>query len=73
MSRAVAQQHLDRLSAIDAAFLHQEGPNTHMHIGGVVTLEAPAPDFRALREHVLHPADRLIVGTEHVGACSSTR
>ena len=48
----MAQQHLDRLSAIDAAFLHQEGPTKHMHIGGVVTLEAPAPDFDALREHV---------------------
>ena len=28
------QQHLDRLSAIDAGFLAQEKPNTHMHIGG---------------------------------------
>ena len=27
------QRHLDRLSAIDAGFLAQEKPNTHMHIG----------------------------------------
>jgi WS/DGAT/MGAT family acyltransferase len=51
-SIVVAQQHLDRLSAVDAAFLHQESPTTHMHIGAVVTLEPPAPDFVALREHV---------------------
>ena len=48
----MAQQHLDALTAADAAFLHQEGPATHMHIGGVVTLEAPAPSFPALRDHV---------------------
>ena len=46
------QQHLDRLSAVDASFLHQEGPTTQMHIGGVVILEGPPPDFRALRDHV---------------------
>jgi acyl-CoA synthetase (AMP-forming)/AMP-acid ligase II len=48
----VAQQHLDRLSAVDAAFLHQEGPTTHMHIGGVIILEGPPPPFAELREHV---------------------
>ena len=51
-SRRVAQQHLDRLSAVDAAFLHQEGPTTHMHIGGVIVIEGPAPPFVELREHV---------------------
>src|SRR3954466_13371812 len=51
-SRRVPQQHLDRLSAVDAAFLHQEGPTTHMHIGGVVILEGPAPPFTDLRDHV---------------------
>src|SRR3954471_22863890 len=51
-SRPVAQQHLDRLTAVDAAFLHQESPTTHMHIGGVVILEGPPPPFVELREHV---------------------
>src|SRR3954453_23202107 len=51
-SRRVPQQHLDRLSAVDAAFLHQEGPTTQMHIGGVMVLEGPAPPFVELREHV---------------------
>jgi diacylglycerol O-acyltransferase / wax synthase len=39
----VAQEHLDRLSAIDASFLHQEGPDSHMHVGALVTLEGPPP------------------------------
>src|SRR2546423_15274583 len=39
----VPQQHLDRLSAVDAAFLHQEGPATHMHIGGLGTVDGPPP------------------------------
>src|SRR3954452_1154869 len=50
--RRVAQQHLDRLSAVDAAFLHQESATTHMHIGGVVILEGPPPPFVELRWHV---------------------
>ena len=39
----MAQEHLDRLTAIDASFLHQEGPDSHMHVGALVTLEGPAP------------------------------
>jgi diacylglycerol O-acyltransferase / wax synthase len=39
----VPQQHLDRLTAVDASFLHQEGPDSHMHVGALVTLEGPAP------------------------------
>jgi diacylglycerol O-acyltransferase / wax synthase len=46
------QQHLDRLSAIDAAFLAQEGPNKHMHIGGVAIFEGPPPDYDEFREHI---------------------
>src|SRR3954470_11717837 len=48
----VPQQHLDRLSAVDAAFLHQESPTTQMHIGGVIVLEGPPPPFDELRDHV---------------------
>jgi diacylglycerol O-acyltransferase / wax synthase len=39
----MAQRHLDRLTPIDASFLHQEGPVSHMHIGGVTLLEGPPP------------------------------
>jgi len=41
----MAQDHFDRLSAVDAAFLHQEGPTSHMHIGAVMLFEGPPPDF----------------------------
>ena len=41
----MAQQHLDRLTAVDASFLHQEGPTSHMHVGGLTVLEGPPPDI----------------------------
>jgi WS/DGAT/MGAT family acyltransferase len=48
----VAQQHLDRLSSTDASFLHQEGPESHMHIGGVLIFEGPPPSFADFLDHV---------------------
>jgi diacylglycerol O-acyltransferase len=48
----MAQRHLDRLSAVDVAFLTQEGPNTHMHIGGVGVFEGPPPDYDDLCHHI---------------------
>jgi diacylglycerol O-acyltransferase len=48
----VAQQHLDRLSSIDASFLHQEGAASHMHIGGVLIFEGPPPAFEDFLDHV---------------------
>jgi diacylglycerol O-acyltransferase / wax synthase len=48
----LAQQHLDRLTSIDASFLHQEGQASHMHIGGVLIFEGPAPDFDDYLDHV---------------------
>jgi WS/DGAT/MGAT family acyltransferase len=46
------QQHLDRLTSIDASFLHQEGEASHMHIGGVLMFEGPAPDFADYLDYV---------------------
>jgi WS/DGAT/MGAT family acyltransferase len=46
------QQHLDRLTSIDASFLHQEGPASHMHIGGVLLFAGPAPAFTDYLDHV---------------------
>jgi len=46
------QRHLDRLSSIDASFLHQEGPSSHMHIGAVLVFDGPPPDFEAYLDHV---------------------
>ncbi len=48
----MTQQHLDRLTSIDASFLHQEGEASHMHIGGVLIFQGPAPDFDAFADHV---------------------
>jgi len=48
----VPQHHLDRLSSIDASFLAQEGPTSHMHIGGVLIFEGPPPAFDDLLDHV---------------------
>ena len=41
----MAQEHFDRLTALDASFLEQEGPTSHMHVGGVAMFENPVPDF----------------------------
>jgi len=41
----MSQQHLDRLTAIDASFLHQEGPTSHMHVGAMTLFEGPPPPF----------------------------
>jgi diacylglycerol O-acyltransferase len=46
------QQHLDRLTSIDASFLHQEGPCSHMHIGGVLTFDGPPPRFEDFLDHI---------------------
>ena len=48
----MSQQHLDRLSSIDASFLAQEGPTSHMHIGGVLIFEGPPPPFDDFLDHV---------------------
>jgi WS/DGAT/MGAT family acyltransferase len=46
------QKHLDQLTSIDASFLHQEGPASHMHIGAVLVFEGPPPAFDDYLEHV---------------------
>src|SRR5919199_1646147 len=41
----MAQAHGDRLSAVDASFLAQEGPSSHMHVGAVMIFEGPPPAY----------------------------
>src|SRR5918911_5004796 len=41
----MAQEHGDRLSAVDASFLAQEGPTSHMHVGAVMVFEGPPPAY----------------------------
>ena len=42
---------------MDASFLHIEGPNNPMHIGGVSIFEGPAPPFERLEEMVAGKLD----------------
>lgn len=46
------QQHMDRLSSIDASFLTQESGTSHMHVGALLLFEGPPPSYEDLRTHV---------------------
>ena len=48
----MAQRHLDRLTAIDASFLAQEGRASHMHVGALAIFEGPAPDVEDFLDHI---------------------
>jgi diacylglycerol O-acyltransferase / wax synthase len=48
----MAQRHLDRLTPIDASFLHQEGPTSHMHVGGLTIVEGPPPSMEDFLEQI---------------------
>src|SRR3954449_1536112 len=48
----MAQDHGDRLTAVDAAFLAQEKNAAHMHVGAVLIFEGPAPSFDAFADHI---------------------
>jgi diacylglycerol O-acyltransferase / wax synthase len=45
-------QHKDRLSAVDASFLHQEKDASHMHVGGIMVFEGPPPSRDDFVEHI---------------------
>jgi len=48
----MAPRNLDRLQAIDAGFLHQEGPASHMHVGALVIAEGPVPDYEEFLDSI---------------------
>jgi WS/DGAT/MGAT family acyltransferase len=48
----MAQRHRDRLSAVDASFLHQEKRASHMHVGGIVLMDGPAPTHAEFKRHI---------------------
>jgi diacylglycerol O-acyltransferase / wax synthase len=37
---------------VDASFLHQEGPSSHMHVGGVIVVEGPPPGMEDFLEEI---------------------
>jgi diacylglycerol O-acyltransferase len=55
----MAQGHLDRLSSIDAGFLHVEEDGAHMHIGAVALFAGPAPSIEEFRQHIESRLPRL--------------
>jgi WS/DGAT/MGAT family acyltransferase len=64
----MAQQRSDRLTAVDAGFLHQEGPASHMHIGGLTVFEGPPPPFDEVLDTIrgrLHLLPRYRQRLEH--------
>ena len=48
----MAQNHMDRLTSVDASFLANESATSHMHIGGVTIFEGPPPAYDDLLDHV---------------------
>jgi diacylglycerol O-acyltransferase len=49
----VAQQHLDRLTSVDASFLHlEDAGHAHMQIGGLAVLDGPPPTEEELFDHL---------------------
>ena len=56
---ATTQQHLDVLSALDTAFLLQEGSRAHMHLGGIAIFQGPPPQFEEIVEHIRGRLDRV--------------
>jgi diacylglycerol O-acyltransferase len=50
---------MEWMSPQDASFLHIEGPNNPMHIGGVSIFEGPAPPFERLEKMVASKLDAV--------------
>jgi diacylglycerol O-acyltransferase len=48
----MATGHKDRLSAVDASFLAQEGRASHMHVGAILLFEGPPPAHAEFVEQV---------------------
>jgi diacylglycerol O-acyltransferase / wax synthase len=44
--------HGNRLSGLDASFLHMEQGPAHMHVASTTLVEGPAPSYTEFREHI---------------------
>jgi diacylglycerol O-acyltransferase / wax synthase len=47
-----APSHKDRLTAVDASFLVQEGSASHMHVGAILLFEGPPPSYDDVLEGI---------------------
>lgn len=60
---------MDRMSALDAEFLHLEDTNSHLHIAGICVFEPPMPtveEIRGLVASKLHLLDHYRQRVRHV-------
>jgi WS/DGAT/MGAT family acyltransferase len=48
----VSSEHLERLTALDAWFLHQESSTAHMHVGALTIFEGPPMAPEELMDHL---------------------
>ena len=63
---------MDRMSPLDASFLHVEDAVSHMHIGSVAVFEGPPPAARGVRGDGRGQAARRCRGTaRRCGSCRS--
>ena len=42
----------ERLTVLDELFLHLEGPDTHMHVGGIAIFEGPPPEYEDVKDMI---------------------
>ncbi len=47
----------DRLTGLDASFLHLEGDDTHMHVASTILFEGPVPNYVEFRDHIASRLD----------------
>jgi diacylglycerol O-acyltransferase len=47
----------DRLTGLDASFLHLEGADTHMHVASTILFEGPPPPYVEFRDHIASRLD----------------
>jgi len=43
---------MDRLTGLDASFLHLERDGAHMHVASTIIFDGPAPSYEEFREHL---------------------
>lgn len=42
----------ERLTVLDELFLHLEGPDSHMHVGGIAVFEGPPPEYEEIKDMI---------------------